>query len=115
MSKNYTSEHSQEQSSIRQYVPLIVILLVATVLVIFAVQNSHEIEIKLLFRKVNVSLSLALLISVFIGVIMTLIYSISFLQKKNKVIKDLKGRINELKKNSPPEKDKPNRETKYDI
>lgn len=110
MSDNYTSE--KEQSSIKQYVPLILILFIATILVIFAVQNSHEIAIKLIFRTVNVSLSLALLISIFIGVIMTLVYSISLLQKKNKRIKEMKAYISELKKytkketgNKPEEKD----------
>ncbi len=110
MSQNYSSD--KEEGSIRQYVPLILILFIATILVIFAVQNSHEIAIKLIFRTVNVSLSLALLISVFIGVIMTLIYSISLLQKKNKKIKEMKTHISELKKytkqetvNKPEEKD----------
>jgi len=94
--ENKYSRH-KEKGLIKQYVPLIIILLVATFLVMFAVQNSHAVDIKLLFRTFNISLSLALLISVFIGVILTLIYSIGFILEKNKTIKNLKAQLKELK------------------
>lgn len=55
---------------------IIVLLLVAVVLVVFAVQNAEQITLKLLFWNFEISTALMMLICFALGVVFMLIYTI---------------------------------------
>lgn len=82
---------------------LILGLLLTFLLVIFAVQNAGLVTVKLWFWNVESYLALFLLISLFLGILLGIIFSLPSLNKKNKQIVQLTKKINKLKGETSPE------------
>ena len=80
------------------YVNLIIILIIAIIAVIFGVQNTAVVTINFLGLKFNSSLALMLLLSVLIGFVITILFSIPYFYKFKKTISKLKKDIINLTK-----------------
>ncbi len=80
------------------YFALILFLLIAIVAVIFGVQNTAVVTLKLFGFKLESSLALILLVFMGIGVILTLLSSIPYFLKNKKRISFLNKRVKELEK-----------------
>jgi uncharacterized integral membrane protein len=63
---------------------LIVLMAFGLLLVIFAIQNSHEVIINLWFWKFSISLALALIICVILGFLLGLVYLFPLFRDKQK-------------------------------
>ena len=68
-------------------IKLIIGFLLATLLVVFAIQNAEVVSVKFMFWKLEVSRALLILLSMAIGAIFTIILSMSFPKKKKVVDK----------------------------
>lgn len=66
-----------------QQIKLIFALFFALLLVVFAVQNAQEVEIRFWFWQFSASLSLVLLVSIAIGVILSILFTTFAIRKKN--------------------------------
>lgn len=66
-----------------QQIKLIFALFFAILLVVFAVQNAQEVEIRFWLWRFSASLSLVLLISIGIGVILSILFTTFAIRKKN--------------------------------
>ncbi len=76
---------------------LIIGLVLAILLVIFALQNAQEVIITLYFWKFQSSLALLLLISLAIGVFLGAIFSVPSITKRNKKIEELKIKLDDFR------------------
>jgi uncharacterized integral membrane protein len=72
------------------YINLIIILIIAIIAVIFGVQNTAVVTINFLGLKFDSSLALVLLLSVLIGFVITILFSIPYFYKFKKIISTLK-------------------------
>lgn len=75
---------------------LIIGLLAALILTIFALQNDQSTDINFFVGKVEGSLSLILLITVIIGVILGIVFSVPSINKQTKIIQKKNKEINKL-------------------
>ncbi|APB31655.1 lipopolysaccharide assembly protein LapA domain-containing protein [Vagococcus teuberi] len=75
----------------------IVILLLLFVVVLFAVINAQPITINFIFTKQRVPLVLIIISSVIIGAIITLIGTMGTIWKKNRTVKELNKKLEDLK------------------
>ena len=75
---------------------IIIGLLVALVLTLFALQNDEVVTIRFFVGKVDGSLSLILLITVIIGVILGVIFSIPSINKQARMIQNKNKEIDKL-------------------
>jgi lipopolysaccharide assembly protein A len=75
---------------------LIIGLLAALILTIFALQNDQPTDINFFIGKVEGSLSLILLITVIIGVILGILFSVPSINKQTKIIQKKNKEINKL-------------------
>lgn len=66
-----------------QQIKLVFALLFALLLVVFAVQNAQEVEIRFWVWQFSASLSLVLLISIGIGVMLSILFTTFAIRKKN--------------------------------
>ena len=83
---------------------LIFALILAIIVVIFALQNSDAVTVKLWFWEVQSSVALVMLIILLIGAILGVMFSLPSIFKKNKKIEDLEEQIRKLEiKTSLPE------------
>ena len=83
---------------------LIFALILAIIVVIFALQNSDTVTVKLWFWEVQSSVALVMLIILLIGAILGVLFSLPSIFKKNKKIEDLEEQIRKLEiKTSSPE------------
>ena len=83
---------------------LIFALILAIIVVIFALQNSDTVTVKLWFWEVQSSVALVMLIILLIGAILGVMFSLPSIFKKNKKIEDLEEQIRKLEiKTSRPE------------
>ncbi len=80
------------------YFALILFLIIAIIAVIFGVQNTAVVTLKLFGFKLESSLALILLVFMGIGVILTLLFSIPYFLKNKKRISSLNKRVKELEK-----------------
>jgi len=80
-------------------VQLIVAIIVAILAVVFALQNAVPITVSFLTWKFESSLALVLLITIALGVIMSLLVSVPSMIKTRKMISGQKKRIKELEWN----------------
>lgn len=76
---------------------LIISLIAALLLVIFAIQNAGETEITLWFWSFKGTLALVILISVIFGVLMSYVFTFPSIHKKNKTISAREDEIKKLK------------------
>ena len=74
---------------------LIISLIAAIVLVVFAIQNAAEVPIKLWFWQFEGSQALIILFSVILGILISYFFTYPSLRKKNKIIS---GKNEEIKK-----------------
>ncbi|MGF1584526.1 MAG: lipopolysaccharide assembly protein LapA domain-containing protein [Bacteroidales bacterium] len=82
---NYQSNDNQPPAHLFRYISLIII---ALLLVIFAIQNSHEVTIHLWFWVFRTSLALGLVICVIFGFVLSLIYFYPTNRRKKKKQKE---------------------------
>jgi uncharacterized integral membrane protein len=75
---------------------IIVGLLVALVLTIFALQNDEIVTIRFFVGKVDGSLSLILLITIIVGVLLGVVFSIPSINKQAKMLQQRKKEIDRL-------------------
>src|SRR6056297_2614560 len=75
---------------------LIIGLLAALILTIFALQNDELVTLDFFLGKVDGSLSLILLITVIIGVILGIIFSVPSINKQTKIIQRKNKEIDKL-------------------
>lgn len=92
---------------------LIMAIVVAMLAVIFALQNAVPITVSFLTWKFESSLALVLLLTIALGVLMSLLVSVPSKIKKIKTILDQKKKIQELEKILQSEND--NKEEKKEI
>lgn len=76
---------------------IIIALIMSIVIVMFTLQNAVLVNIKFLMWKVDAPLSLVLFLTLFSGVVISLLFSIPGWFKKRKVISRLKKEIKLLK------------------
>ncbi len=77
---------------------LLIILLLAILLVIFALQNAVQVEIAFFMWQAEMSLALVLLLCVALGGILGALFSLPGLWKKNSQLKALKTKNKKLEK-----------------
>jgi len=79
-------------------------IILGVAMVIFALQNSVTVQVKLLWWKFSeVPLALILVVSILIGVLITAVFSFIDKQRLRMKIRRLQNRINELKDSNPDE------------
>jgi putative membrane protein len=71
---------------------LIIALLLLLIVVVFALQNSAPIQIKLLFWEVHSSIAFIMSLVLFIGALLGVLFSLPSIFKKNDEIAKLKGK-----------------------
>ena len=89
----------QERGEIFMQLQLIVAIIVAILAVVFALQNAVPITVSFLTWRFESSLALVLLITVALGVIMSLLVSVPSKIKRIKLISSQKKKIQELESN----------------
>jgi uncharacterized integral membrane protein len=94
-----TNQHlPNEKHPKNQIARLVLLIVLAVLLVVFAIQNSHEVIIKLWFWNFRTSLALALVISILSGFLLSLIYYLSLVSYKNRIIRDKEKEMMSLRK-----------------
>ena len=76
--------NTSDDRSTAQIARLIILMVFALLLVIFAIQNSHEVIINLWFWVFRTSLALALVITLVTGFLLSLIYFIPLIRNRRK-------------------------------
>ena len=69
---------------------LIIGLLLAILVIIFALQNSAPVPVRLAFWDLNPSVALLVILVLFIGAVLGILFSVPSIVKKNKIIEELK-------------------------
>jgi len=82
---------------------LIAAIIVAILAVVFALQNAVPMTVSFLTWRFESSLALVLLITLALGILMSLLVSVPSVIKKMKIISSQKRRIKELERSSPEE------------
>jgi uncharacterized integral membrane protein len=82
---------------------LIISLVIAILLVVFALQNAEEVIIKFFGWEKPIPVVLLILVSALIGMIVSVVLSISNTSKLKQEKKDLEKRISELEERLPSE------------
>ncbi len=75
---------------------LIIALILAIIVVIFALQNSDTVLVKLWFWEVQSSVALVMLIILLIGAILGVLFSLPSIFRKNKKIEELQEKLRKL-------------------
>lgn len=70
---------------------LVIGIIIALIAVIFAIQNSNEVLVKLFLFEKEVSLALLLLVTLIMGIATGLLVSVPGIMRRNKEIKTLKS------------------------
>jgi len=85
---------------------LIVAIIVAILAVVFALQNAVPITVSFLTWRFESSLALVLLITLALGILMSLLVSVPSMIKRRKMISSQKKEIQELEKSLPRESER---------
>jgi lipopolysaccharide assembly protein A len=93
-------DNHQETRFTGYHVKLIILMLFALLLVIFAIQNAHSVTIKLWFWQFHASMALALIICLVSGFLLSFFYFLPLLQKKDDIIGNKDREIARLKGNA---------------
>jgi putative membrane protein len=72
---------------------LIIIIIITLLVVVFALQNSITINLKIWFWTVDIPAGLALIVTFAVGILLGIISSLPRLMKRNREIRDLKEKI----------------------
>ncbi len=91
-----------EKKAEKQHIKLIILMILAILLVIFAIQNSQEVMINLLFWRFYTSMALALIICIVSGFLLSFLYFLPLLQVKNKILSAKEKEITRLKGKENP-------------
>jgi putative membrane protein len=75
---------------------LIIALLIALLIIIFAIINSTSTPINFILFKIELPLSLLFIVLLLLGAILAMFYSVPELKKKNETIEKQASRIKEL-------------------
>ena len=78
---------------------LIIALLIALLIVVFAIINSTSTPINFILFKIELPLSLLFILLLLMGALLALFYSVPELKKKNETIEKQAMRIKELENN----------------
>jgi lipopolysaccharide assembly protein A len=70
----------------KQHIKLIILLVMAVLLVVFAIQNSQEVMIRLWFWRFYTSMALALIICIASGFLLSFWYFLPLINGKNRII-----------------------------
>jgi len=76
----------------------IVILLLSILIVVFAIQNADTVVIHLLMFKANASLSFIIILTFFIGALITLVLALQEIRRRNRRISELEDQLKEFNK-----------------
>jgi lipopolysaccharide assembly protein A len=99
----------QETRFTSHHLKLIILMIIALLLVVFAIQNAHTVVIKLWFWQFHASMALALIICIVSGLLLSFLYFLPLLQRKDKIINLKEKEIIRLRGNIPrPAPNKPN-------
>ncbi|MBN2348361.1 MAG: LapA family protein [Bacteroidales bacterium] len=79
---------------------LITGLLLAILVIVFALQNSAPVPIKLGFWDINPSVALLVILVLFLGAILGILFSIPSIIKKKRIIEELKEKTGDIKKDA---------------
>jgi lipopolysaccharide assembly protein A len=104
------NETHQEKKFTTHHVKLIILMIIAILLVVFAIQNAQEVIIKMLFWDFTASMALALLICLISGFLMSFIYFLPLLRDKDNLIKAKEKEIARLRldqQRRPPDPKRP--------
>lgn len=91
------NDNSPEKTVKGHHLSLILLMIFALLLVIFAIQNSHDVVIRLWFWRFETSMALALVISIIAGFLLCSLYTLPLLQSKNKIIRSKNKEIEKIK------------------
>ncbi len=94
-------DNQQETKVTGHHIKLIFLMIFALLLVVFAIQNAHPVEIRLWFWRFHASMALALMICLVSGFLMSFLYFLPLLQRKDKVLGIKEKEIARLKGNIP--------------
>lgn len=103
------SNDNQEKKFTAHHAKLIIILVIALLLVIFAIQNAQEVTISLWFWVFRASMALALMICLVSGFLLSFIYFIPLLRKKDQLLREKEKTIARLKSTGQPKQPEPKR------
>lgn len=81
---------------------LIIALLLIMVVVVFALQNSDPVQLKLLFWDVESSIALIMTSVLFIGALLGVLFSLPSIFRKRDQIAELKGKLAAQSKSQSP-------------
>ena len=96
LSPFYIFKEIQERGEICMQLQLIVAIIVAILAVVFALQNAVPITVSFLTWRFESSLALVLLITLALGIIMSLLVSVPSMIKTRKIISNQNKKIREL-------------------
>ncbi|MFO7924423.1 MAG: LapA family protein [Bacteroidales bacterium] len=94
------SHNKAEQTKNSNHIKLILLMIFALLLVVFAIQNSNEVVIQLWFWKFRTSMALAFVICIVSGFLLSFLYSLTLLHNKNKIIRAKDKELTKLKNTS---------------
>jgi putative membrane protein len=72
---------------------LIIGLILSAIIVVFALQNAHDVKIVLWLWEIQCSLAFIIILTLLLGAILGILFSIPTLLRKNKAIEKLKEEI----------------------
>jgi lipopolysaccharide assembly protein A len=107
--KEKEKETLQDKKFTTHHVKLIILMIIAVLLVVFAIQNAQVVIIRLLFWDFAASMALALLICLISGLLLSFIYFLPLLREKDKIIKGKEKEIARLRldqQRRPPDQKK---------
>lgn len=87
------------------YILLVIILIIASFTILFAVQNTGLVTVSLLSWEFESSIALILLIAFLLGVIVAMLFSIPYFYRHNRTIKTLSARKRQLENQQESEDD----------
>lgn len=76
---------------------LIIALILSTIIVVFALQNAHDVRIVLWLWEIQGYLAFVIIITLLLGAILGILFSLPAIFKKNKMIDTLKDENKSLK------------------
>jgi len=100
----------KERSVVCMQLQLIVAIIVAILAVVFALQNAVPIKVSFLTWRFESSLALVLLITLALGILMSLLVSVPSMIKRRKMISNQKKKIQELESGFQKESESKTRE-----
>lgn len=98
--KEMEKQAQQDKKFTAHHVKLIILMIFALLLVIFAIQNAQEVVIRLWFWNFRASMALALIICLVSGFLLSFLYFLPLLRSKDSIIKGKEKEIARLRLDS---------------